>query len=429
MSKILLIDDDPFVVEAYSQKMRHAGYDVEIAIDGMVAVKMMRASRPDLVIMDLMLPQFSGFELLNLMKKNSELTGIRTIVLSNFYLGDPEREAAASEADATLQKSTCTATLLLEKIRELLPPVPKSLPLPSTMAPAAPAAQTPPIAPAAPITPASPATPATPATPTPPPARSPAPSPSPRTAEPEMAGGSRKEFLKNASVTLATLRQMNDSFIETNVTTTRKFRLLNFYRKVHFVTAMAGLLGFKAIALEASAFEALLLKLHDEPDDVRPSTLQTIAYTLDFLRLLFDHAEDPRLSANITSKVLVVDDDAVSVRALAAALTNAQLQPLSFQDPGLAMKKLEEETFGLVLLDIEMPGIDGFEFCRKLRSLPQYKKTPVIFVTGHNDFESRINSVLSGGDDLIAKPVFPIELAVKAVTHLLRNQIQGPNTR
>jgi CheY-like chemotaxis protein len=227
---------------------------------------------------------------------------------------------------------------------------------------------------------------------------------------------------------MATLRQMNDAFIETNVTSTRKFRLLNFYRKVHFLTAMAGLLGFKAIALEASAFEALLLKLHEDPDNVRPSTLQTIAYTLDFLRVLFEHADDPRSDSNLSSKVLVLDDDAVSARALGNALTNVQLQAVSFQGPALAMNKLQEEHFGLVLLDIEMPGTDGFEFCKKLRQLPQYKRTPVIFVTGHNDFESRINSVLSGGDDLIAKPVFPIELAVKAVTHLLRSHIAGPGS-
>src|SRR5258706_3118836 len=234
MSKILLIDDDPFVVEAYSQKMRHAGYDVEIANDGMVAVKMMRASRPDLVIMDLMLPQFSGFELLNLMKKNSELTGIRTIVLSNFYLGDPEREAAATDADVTLQKSTCTPSLSLENIRELLPTMPKSLPLPAAVAPGGAASV-------------------------------PSPSRSPRVAEQEMAGANRKEFLKNASVTLATLRQMNDAFIETNVSTTRKFRLLNFYRKVHFVTAMAAFAGFPAIAFDAKVFEQFLFNLHVRP--------------------------------------------------------------------------------------------------------------------------------------------------------------------
>ena len=411
MSRILLIDDDPFIVEAYSLKIRQSGYDVETAKDGVTAVKLMRANRPDLVVMDLMLPQFSGFELLNLIKKNSELKGIRTIVLSNFYLGDPEREAAASEADVTLPKSDCTPTLLLEKIRQLLPAIPKSLLLPTATPAAAPApAATAPPAPA-------------PAVPTPTP---PTPAPAPRSVEPEMAGANRKDFIRNASVTMATLRQMNDAFVETSVSNTRKFRLLNFYRKVHFLTAMAGLLGFKAIALEASALEALLLKLHEEPDSVRPSTLQTIAYSLDFLRLLFEHADDPRADLNVAARVLVLDDDAVSARALANALTNAQLQVASFQDPELAMKKLEEENFDLVLLDIEMPVTNGFEFCKKLRQLPQYKKTPVIFVTGHNDFESRINSVLSGGDDLIAKPVFPIELAVKAVTHLLRNRIVGP---
>jgi putative two-component system response regulator len=70
-----------------------------------------------------------------------------------------------------------------------------------------------------------------------------------------------------------------------------------------------------------------------------------------------------------------------------------------------------------------MPGMGGFELCEKIRQLPNYKRTPVIFVTGHADFDNRIHSVLSGGNDLIAKPVFPIELAVKAVTHLLRSQL------
>jgi CheY-like chemotaxis protein len=64
--------------------------------------------------------------------------------------------------------------------------------------------------------------------------------------------------------------------------------------------------------------------------------------------------------------------------------------------------------------------MDGFELCRRLRTLPGYQKTPVIFVTSHSDFESRARSKLSGGDDLISKPVFPMELAVKAVAQLLK---------
>ena len=87
------------------------------------------------------------------------------------------------------------------------------------------------------------------------------------------------------------------------------------------------------------------------------------------------------------------------------------------------MKRLEQEDYALILLDIQMPELDGFEFCKKVRAWPQYSRTPIIFVTGQDDFETRIHSVLSGGDDLIAKPVFPIELLVKVVTHLLRSRL------
>ena len=73
-----------------------------------------------------------------------------------------------------------------------------------------------------------------------------------------------------------------------------------------------------------------------------------------------------------------------------------------------------------MLLDVAMPDMDGFELCKQLRRLPEYHKTPIIFVTAHGDFESRAQSVLSGGNDLISKPILPIELAVKAVTHLLK---------
>jgi PleD family two-component response regulator len=56
-----------------------------------------------------------------------------------------------------------------------------------------------------------------------------------------------------------------------------------------------------------------------------------------------------------------------------------------------------------------MPGMNGFELCAKLRALPDYKATPVIFVTSLNDFESRANSTMSGGNDFIAKPFLFID--------------------
>ena len=70
-----------------------------------------------------------------------------------------------------------------------------------------------------------------------------------------------------------------------------------------------------------------------------------------------------------------------------------------------------------------MPNMNGYELCTKLRTLPTYKKTPVIFVTGLTDFESRANSTMSGGNDFIAKPFLFMELAVKALMYVLRSRL------
>ena len=119
----------------------------------------------------------------------------------------------------------------------------------------------------------------------------------------------------------------------------------------------------------------------------------------------------------------MVDDDAINNRLVVAALRLAHLEARSTNDPLTGLDLLKQEQFDLVLLDVGMPGMDGFEFCRQLRKLPGCQKTAVIFVTSHGDFQSRVESVLSGGNDLISKPVFPLELSVKAISHLLKRQV------
>jgi len=380
--KILVVDDDAFIVEAYSRKLRQSGFEVESAGDGQAAIKLLPQMKPEIVVLDLMLPKMNGFELLKYVRAQPELKKTRVVVLSNFYLGDSERQAAAAEADATLMKSKCTPALLLFTINELIR-APAAVQTKEGISSAA----------------------------------------RDKGADLEAEAAKRKDFLKDGPVMLATLRQMNDAFIQSNVKHIRSLRLQNFSRKVHFVAEVAGLLGLEDIALEAAALEALLLKLEDQPESITPSVLQTIAYTLDFLRLLYSKPHDSEAAAKVPLKAFVLDDDAVSGRAVASALRNVNIESIVLQQPSGALEKLKKEQFGLILLDIEMPEIDGLEFCKKVREMPQYRRTPVIFVTGHTDFESRINSVLSGGDDLISKPIFPIELAVKAVTHLLRSQL------
>ena len=92
-----------------------------------------------------------------------------------------------------------------------------------------------------------------------------------------------------------------------------------------------------------------------------------------------------------------------------------------------ALQLLTEGDFDLVFLDVDMPVMTGYELCARLRTLPQHKKTPVVFVTSLNDFDSRTNSTVAGGNDFIGKPFLFIELTVKALIHVLRNKLQPAN--
>jgi CheY-like chemotaxis protein len=78
----------------------------------------------------------------------------------------------------------------------------------------------------------------------------------------------------------------------------------------------------------------------------------------------------------------------------------------------------------LVFLDVDMPGMNGFEVCGQLQATPVNATTPAVFVTALNDFERRAQSRSIGAVDFIAKPIAPNELALKAVMHIIRGRME-----
>jgi len=128
--------------------------------------------------------------------------------------------------------------------------------------------------------------------------------------------------------------------------------------------------------------------------------------------------------------VLIVDDDTALLQALPQALylRLSGVKVDTSDSAPRALEQIQEHDYDAIVGDIKMPGMDGLELCKQLRRLPGYQKTPVIYVTSHSDFESRARSALSGGDDLIGKPVFALELAVKAMAHLLISQMDAKGT-
>ena len=231
-----------------------------------------------------------------------------------------------------------------------------------------------------------------------------------------------QSFLATRSDTLNTLRKLLQDLTRAPDEKTREPHLQELYRRVHALTGSAGIAGLNDVAQTTAALEVLLKELTEKPKNVNASTLRTVAQTVDFLAELFK-IDQPRITEFPPANILVVDDEILSRRAVSYALEKAGLKSVSVEDSSVALRMATEQRFDVIFLDVQMPGMDGFELCTKIRGLPINKETPIIFVTSLTDFKSRARSSLSGGNDLIAKPFMFIELTVKAITHVLRGQM------
>ena len=107
----------------------------------------------------------------------------------------------------------------------------------------------------------------------------------------------------------------------------------------------------------------------------------------------------------MSARILIVDDMAASVKVLAAKLTSEYYEVLTAHDGPTALEIVAEEMPDLVLLDVMMPGMDGFEVCRKIKSSPQTAHIPVVMVTALSDMRDRVQGLQAGADDFLTKPV------------------------
>lgn len=122
---------------------------------------------------------------------------------------------------------------------------------------------------------------------------------------------------------------------------------------------------------------------------------------------------------NNPAKILVVDDTPANVKLLSDLLTYKGYEVVTAASGAEALEKVEAGQPDLVLLDILMPGMNGYEVCRTIRKDPATEILPVVMVTSLDPAEERINGLEAGADDFLAKPVDEQELLVR-VRSLLR---------
>jgi diguanylate cyclase (GGDEF)-like protein len=120
------------------------------------------------------------------------------------------------------------------------------------------------------------------------------------------------------------------------------------------------------------------------------------------------------------SKILVIDDDRFAASLIDNTLRSAGFMSSYCCDPREAVAKVTEELPDLIIMDVVMPELDGFELCRRVRAHPALQFTPIIFVTRKGDLEQRIRGLELGGNDYISKPFEPQELIARVRSHLMR---------
>jgi len=107
----------------------------------------------------------------------------------------------------------------------------------------------------------------------------------------------------------------------------------------------------------------------------------------------------------MSARILVVDDIAPNVKLLEAKLTSEYYDVITAMSGPEALEKIKAESPDLVLLDIMMPGMDGFEVCRKIKADPALVHIPVIMVTALTDAEDKVRGLDAGADDFLSKPI------------------------
>jgi two-component system, cell cycle response regulator len=115
----------------------------------------------------------------------------------------------------------------------------------------------------------------------------------------------------------------------------------------------------------------------------------------------------------MTARILVVDDIPANVKLLEARLMAEYFQVLTAMNGPDALQVCENGQIDLVLLDVMMPGMDGFEVCRRLKANPKTTHLPVIMVTALDQPEDRVRGLESGADDFLTKPVSDIALITR----------------
>lgn len=376
MKQILFIEDDLILGPVYQAQLKRAGFEVIWVTDGEAGLNALQISRPDLILLDILLPRISGLELLQIIRSSPGVDRLPVIVFTNSFQEELLEKVRKMGVERILSKSQVIPREVVALIKEFLFGAQAD----------------------------------------------------------QAAGVTGSESPESKVATAALQRQLGDLLgscrrlvTEVNrdaVPETRVGRIRVLRNTVRQLVSVAAAANLKPQAYFCEALDALLAELCEQPDRLTFSSLRTLTQSVDFLFENFDLTRQFTLPANLAFRVLIVDDDPISRRAVQVALSRIKLQATECGSAPEALEHCSRGSFDVIFLDVNMPDVNGYELCTRLRKLELNQATPAIFVTRQTDLQTRAQSTLSGGNDFIGKPFHFMELAVKTLLHVLRSKMK-----
>lgn len=129
-------------------------------------------------------------------------------------------------------------------------------------------------------------------------------------------------------------------------------------------------------------------------------------------------------SMPMTGNVVIVDDNPNNLQVLGSILQEAGYKVRPALSGEIALRAIAASPPDIILLDIRMPGLDGYETCRRIKAAPESREIPVIFISALHEIEDKLSAFRAGGVDYIAKPFQADEVLARVRTHLTLYRMQ-----
>lgn len=409
MKKILIIEDDPKVASALKEILEKT-YEVDVAADGQSGYYAISEKKPLAVILDLTIGEMDPLAVLGKIRAQKKFSTLPFFILVDSFPNDLADEALEAGAIAAFSKSdegylkdigqTLTAhfTPTSQRNAHRHSSAARSQTRATSNQPSKPA-KAPKGVHWAPV------------------ANLVSEQKEDSTSDSEQL---RQLFAENFSSRVHAARQSFVVFMTAKDSASRISYFEKFYKTIASLRAEAAQCELKGLLRLLDPLERRAKELRENVENASAISRQVLANAIDLMAAMNHQVSELPALNRLLPTALVMDDEAVSRRAISLGLEKAQISVTAVDSGEAATRECETTRFDLILLDVEMPGMNGFAVCARLRAMPEHRETPILFISALDDLRSRASSKISGGNQFITKPVNFLELSITANALVLK---------